>query len=142
MIQKIEEDNLVSTNTTRFIKYSLIIVLSIGLYFTWLQKDKFEATSLKLKEKTQKLNQKIKTLKNNLQKSYLEKTNQKIEIILPEEKKNYEDMIPKQNYKDLDFRKDEILPSLKLKGMEVKPNITFDENKDIDKVEVKIEKKF
>jgi len=136
---------VVSTNTTRFIKYSLIIILSIGLYFTWLQKDKFEANSLNLKEKTQKLKQEIQTLKDNLDKVYSKKTNQPvnakqtIEIVLPEDKKEYENIIQEVNYKDLDFRK---IDDKQTDDIKIIPNITLDENQEINKVEVQIQTKF
>ena len=127
------------------VKYITIIILSIGLYFTWLQKDKFEANSLYLKEKNQKLKEKIQTLKEDLEKKYsqncthTESINQPIKIILPKYKKVYEDVIPTVSYKDLDFKKtkDEIKEDVK-----IIPNISFGNDKEINKVEIKIQTKF
>jgi len=129
----------------KFVKYITIIILSIGLYFTWLQKDKFENTTLKLKEKTQKLKQKIQNLKNDLEEQYSKKNHQTIQpiqpikIILPKEKIDYLDIIPKINYTDLDLKK---IEDKNNENIKITPNITFDENKDIDKIEVKIQTKF
>ena len=130
---------MVSTNQLRTIKYILIVILSIGLYFTWLQKDKFENTTLKLKEKTKELKLKIQNLKNDLERKYSQKTTKTVEIIIPKEKKNYLDIISDINYTDLDFKKSDNINNSNIK---IKPNIQLDDNKDIEKVEVKIQTKF
>ena len=132
----------------KIVKYIAIIILSIGLYFTWLQKDKFENKSLELKEKTQELKQKIQTLKKDLEKQYskkIEKTipqNQPIKtikIILPKEQIDYLDIIPDVNYSDFNLKKVEKIDDEDIK---ITPNIRFDDNKDIDKIELKIQTKF
>ena len=62
-----------------------------------------------------------------------------LKIILPEVKKDYASVIPKIDYKELSFESKE---STNADTTIVTPKITFDDNKDIDKIEVKIETKF
>lgn len=88
------------------------MILAIGLYFT------------QLKAKTSNLEQ-----------------NKTIKIILPDIKTDYSQIIPKIDYEDI---------ALKLSDKDTKqkyditfmPNITFDENKKIEKIEIKLETKF
>ena len=133
---------MVSTNQLKFIKYFLIVILSIGLYFTWLQKDKFEATSEKLKTKTDKLKEKIKQLKLDIINSKQLNLEQKeLNIILPKDKIDYSKIIPKINYDNIDLKltnKDE----KKEDNIQISPNISLDEGNKIEKIEVKVQTKF
>lgn len=134
----------------KFVKYILIIILSIGLYFTWFEKTNIENKSNKFKEKIYKLEDKIKNLQNDLKKSkqvinkiYIENNNTKnqtINIILPDTKMDYSTIIPEVDYKNINLK----LTNKEKKRDDVKfvPNITFDKNKKIDKIELQIKTKF
>ncbi|MCK5294290.1 MAG: hypothetical protein KAJ49_06525 [Arcobacteraceae bacterium] len=155
---------MVSTNQLKFIKYFLIVILSIGLYFTWLQKDKFEELFQKykeksakfkektdqLKQKTDKLTQEIELLQQDLDKSKKTKTiicieenktkSEIIKIILPDTKIDYSKIIPKVDYKNIDLKLTN--KNTQEDNIKITPNITLDEENKIDKIEVQIKTKF
>ena len=127
---------MVSTNQLKFIKYFLIVILSIGLYFTWLQKDKFE-------NKTDKLTQKIEKLKQDLEESQKinNEKNKTINIILPDTKTDYSKIIPKINYDNIDLKLTNN-NTTKEDAYQISPNITLDDDNKIDSIELKVKTKF
>jgi FKBP-type peptidyl-prolyl cis-trans isomerase len=128
--------------------------LAVGLYYTWLEKTKIQNFSNQLKNKIDTLSkklesekkdtllkQKIKELEDKLQKvQESKKVEQKeIKIVLPEQKKDYSDIIPKINY--------DMAPSLKKEAKEenvkVTPGVIINKNeKEIDGLKIKVETKF
>jgi cell shape-determining protein MreC len=128
--------------------------LAVGLYYTWLEKTKIQNFSNQLKNKIDTLSkkleskkedtllkEKIKELEDKLQKVQEAKKTEKkeIKIVLPEQKKDYSDIIPKINYK--------VAPSLKKEAKEddlkVTPEVIINkEEKEIDGLKIKVETKF
>ena len=140
---------MVSNSHTRFIKYVLIIILAIGLYFTWLQRDKFEAKIKKLQTKIDKLHNQTKKLKQKLQsvkqvKKIKVDKNQSIKtikIVLPNNKIDYSKVIPKVDY-NLNLNKMN-LDTKQSEKVKILPSITLDkQTHKIDKIEVNIKTKF
>ena len=132
----------------KFIKYILIIILSIGLYFTWLQKDKFEAKVKKLQVTIDKLHTQTKKLKQNLQniKQNTKKEDDKnrsiktIKIILPNNKIDYSKLIPKQDY---NISLKPITNKKKNENTKILPSVELDKKTHkIEKIEVNIRTKF
>jgi FKBP-type peptidyl-prolyl cis-trans isomerase len=125
--------------------------LAIGLYYTWLEKTKIQEFSNQLENKIDTLSkelasekkdtllkQRIQELENKLQKVQEDKQKE-VKIILPEQKKDYSDIIPKINY--------DVVPSLKKEAKEqdlkVTPEVIINkEEKEIDGLKIKVETKF
>ena len=148
-------------NNIKIIKYILIIILSISLYFTWFYKKCLEEESCKLqkkivklqkklnnlksqtmqecklKQKIQHLEQKIKQVETNASKQSVPK--KVIKIILPETKIDYSKIVPKVDYKDINLS---IEKKKSKEDMEVIPNITFDKDKKIDTIKVNFKTTF
>jgi predicted Holliday junction resolvase-like endonuclease len=142
---------VLSTNKLLIFKFILIVILAIGLYYTWLEKTKIQEFSNQLENKIDTLSkelasekkdtllkQRIQELENKLQKVQEDKQKE-VKIILPEQKKDYSDIIPKINY--------DVVPSLKKEAKEqdlkVTPEVIINkEEKEIDGLKIKVETKF
>ena len=90
------------TKQLKFIKYFLIVFLTIGLYFP--------------EDKT-------------------------IKIVLPDIKTDYSQIIPKIDSEDIDLKLSDKDVN-KENDIKFTPNITFDEDKNIEKIEIQLETKF
>jgi len=115
----------------KFVKYILIIILSIGLYFTWYKQQKI-INSLELK--IQKLQSKYKYLKKNYPKEKV------IKLILPKSKKDYSTIPTNQ-----DFNIDKLdLKSTKKKDDDVQivPSVELDKHHKVQKVQIELKTKF
>jgi hypothetical protein len=144
-----------------FIKYSIISVLLVVLYFVWLEKNHFYNSFLNLKEQNNKLQTQIKLLdkelltqKENIKKLKLQKQKKVIvykqaktkhkkvvKIILPKDNINYSQIIPKQKY---DILQKDLKSTIEQKDDDIKitPSITFNEKKEVDAIKLDIKTKF
>jgi len=141
----------------KILKYSIISVLLVILYFIWLDKNYFHNSfsnqkekNLKLKTEIKLLNKKllnqqedIKKLKKQKQKKIIVYKNKKakeaIRIILPKNNIDYSKIIPKEEYDFMDNK------NTKIKNEEtvrIIPSITLDEENKVDVIQLNIKTKF
>jgi hypothetical protein len=122
----------------KFVKYILIIILSIGLYFTWFHKQK---TISQLKNKIEKL--KIQLQKTKLKYQILKKDYPKekvIKLILPNTKKNYSTIPINQ---DLNINKLDLKSTQqKNNDMQIVPSVELDKHHKVQKVQIELKTKF
>ena len=141
----------------KILKYSIISVLLVILYFIWLDKNYFYNSFFNQKEKNLQLineikllnkkllNQQedIKKLKKQKQKKIIVYKNKKekkaIKIILPKNNIDYSKLIPKEEYNFMDNKNTKIQNDKKVKIM---PSITLDEENKVDTIKVNIKTKF
>ena len=147
---------MVLTNTLSFIKYSVISILLVVLYFVWLDKNYFSNSLENKKEQNSRLVTKNKLLNNKLlnknneieklkllkQKKVIvyKKAKQKvIKIILPTDNIDYSKIIKKEKY---DFIYNKNIKQKEEENIKITPSITFDEENNVDTVKVNIKTKF
>jgi hypothetical protein len=139
----------------KILKYSIISVLLVILYFIWLDKNYFYNSFSNQKEKNLKLINEIKLLNKKLlnqeedikklkkQKKIIIYKNKKakkaIKIILPKNNIDYSKLIPKEEYDFMDNKKTKIKIEETVK---IVPSITLDEENKVDTIKVNIKTKF
>ena len=138
----------------KILKYSIISVLLVILYFIWLDKNYFYNSFSNQKEKNLQLineikllnkklldqHEDIKKLKKQKQKKIIVYKNKKaIKIILPKNNIDYSKLIPKEEYNFMDNKNTKQKNDEKVKIM---PSITLDEENKVDTIKVNIKTKF
>jgi len=141
----------------KILKYSIISVLLVILYFIWLDKNYFYNSFSNQKEKNLQLineikllnkklldqHEDIKKLKKQKQKKIIVYKNKKakkaIKIILPKNNIDYSKLIPKEEYDFIDNKNTKIKNEETVK---IVPSITLDEENNVDTIKVNIKTKF
>ena len=142
----------------RILKYSIISVLLVILYFLWLEKNYFYNSLNNTNQKNISLNNQIKSLNNKLiqkqndikklkQKEKIAKLKEKnkvekkvIKIILPKNDIDYSKIIPKEEYNlEENYYNKKIN---KKDDIKIVPSITLDEQNNVDIIKVNIKTKF
>lgn len=153
------------------VRYSLIIVLIIGLYFFWnenqiLKKDILIVNNnlQDLKYENVKLHQEITQLQAKLQSNQSSKisidqkkvetakkitqkqtiqSKQKILIVLPDDEKQYHQIVPKIEYKNIDLKGDNTTKTKQNDDLRISPELFIDKDeKRVNGARIEIETKF
>jgi len=133
--------------TTKFIKYTLIVILAVSLYFVWFQKQKLDHKNLQLTKKIEKQKQKISSLKQTISvlKQELNKKQKikKIKLVLPKIENDFHYSCD-TNLSDFDIIKfKQKRKKKKDNSTQIEPMILLDQSeKKIDGFKINLKTKF
>jgi len=151
---------VVLTNTLSFIKYSVISILLVVLYFVWLDKNYFSNSYKNQRNNNSQLQKQIKILNQQLlikdneikklkllkqkeviiYKKVKQKNKKAIKIILPKNNIDYSKIIPKEDYNFID--KNKVKNTKESDKVKITPSVTFDDQNNVDTIKVNIKTKF